>query len=112
MDDYVKEDSKNKEHRPWWHLEGYMYDMLVFVSRVPEHITDASYVKSTISLVGSIRQQVGDQLLKVMEKLYQITPDKDNYTLYRIDLLKSLALNLQTQVNTWYTRITEQIKNH
>ena len=84
--DYVKEDSK--KDKPWWHLEGYLYDTMVFVSKVPERIRDASYVKSTISLVGSLRQQVSENLIAILDRISQITPDKDNYTLYRIDFLK------------------------
>ena len=42
----------------------------------------------------------------------QSMSNSDNYSVYKIDFLKQLAVLLQEKVNDWYKRIAVQIKAH
>lgn len=45
-----------------------------------------------------------------MDQMKQMTNDNgDNYSIYKLDLLKQVALNLETRLNEWYNRVSQQI---
>lgn len=51
---------KDEEQNFLYHIEGYILDVMHFVSLVPETVTESTYVQTIINLVSSMKSQMTD----------------------------------------------------
>lgn len=51
-----------------WHVEGYLYDVMLSLSRVPETLISISYVQQLTEVVGALPQYLSDSVLNSIDK--------------------------------------------
>ncbi|CDW83122.1 adiponectin receptor protein [Stylonychia lemnae] len=90
---------QDQEQSKYWHIEGYLLDIMHVISGVPYKISQESFVKSVINLVNQLSSQLNDQVINYLKQM--ITLIQDKASLWSEQVSSQIQKNKNSTLSDW-----------
>eukprot|EP00347_Sterkiella_histriomuscorum_P005560 403356144 len=101
---------EDKEQSKYWHIEGYLLDIMHVISGVPYTLKDATYIQSIINVIHELPKQLNEQVMNVINTYSPIDPVNADFSNRKIDYLKRMTSLIQDKASQWSNKIADKIR--